>query len=110
MVVDIGGGTTDVAVISMAGIVYSKAVRVAGNRMDEAVQSYIKRKYSLLIGERTAEEIKITLGSAAPEKEERSMEIKGRDLVKGMPTTVSVTDEEIREALADPVSAIIGAV
>ncbi len=110
MVVDIGGGTTDVAVISMTGIVYSKAVRVAGNRMDEAVRSYIKRKYNLLIGERTAEEIKINFGSAVRGDEERVLEIKGRDLVKGVPTTVSITDEELREALADPVAAIIDAV
>ncbi len=110
MIVDIGGGTTDVAVISMAGIVYSKAVRVAGNKMDEAVQSYIKRKYSLLIGERTAEEIKINLGSAVPGETERTMEVKGRDLVQGIPTTISITDEELREALADPVAAIVGAV
>ena len=110
MVVDIGGGTTDVAIISMAGIVYSKAVRVAGNKMDEAVRSYIKRKYSLLIGERTAEEIKINLGSAVRGDEERTMEIKGRDLVRGIPMTISITDEELREALADPVAAIIEAV
>ena len=110
MVVDIGGGTTDVAVISMAGIVYSKGVRVAGNTMDEAVRSYIKRKYSLLVGERTAEQIKIELGSAVPGEDERTMEIKGRDLIKGIPMTISITDEELREALADPVAAIIAAV
>ncbi len=110
MVVDIGGGTTDVAIISMSGIVYSKAVRVAGNKMDEAVRSYIKRKYSLLIGERTAEEIKIKLGSAVPGDEERTMEIKGRDLVRGIPMTISITDEELREALADPVATIIATV
>jgi rod shape-determining protein MreB len=109
MVVDIGGGTTDVAVISMAGIVYSKSVRVAGNEMDEAVVQYIKRKYNLLIGERTAEEIKIELGSAFPLDEELTMEIKGRDLVEGVPKTIVISDEEIREALAEPVATIIEA-
>ncbi len=110
MVVDIGGGTTDVAVISMAGIVYSRSVRVAGNEMDNAVTSYIKRKYNLLIGERTAEEIKIEIGSAFPLDEELTMEIKGRDLVEGVPKTITISDEEIREALAEPVATIIEAV
>ncbi len=110
MIIDIGGGTTDVAVISMAGIVYSRTVRVAGNEMDEAVIQYIKRKYNLLIGERTAEEIKMRIGSAFPLDEELSMEIKGRDLVDGIPKTITITDEEIREALAETVSTIIDAV
>jgi len=110
MVVDIGGGTADVAVISMAGIVYSRSVRVAGNEMDNSVTSYIKRKYNLLIGERTAEEIKIEVGSAFPLDEELTMEIKGRDLVEGVPKTITISDEEIREALAEPVAAIIEAV
>ncbi len=110
MVVDIGGGTADVAVISMAGIVYSRSVRVAGNEMDNAVTSYIKRKYNLLIGERTAEEIKIEIGSAFPLDEELTMEIKGRDLVEGVPKTITISDEEIREALAEPVASIIEAV
>ena len=110
MVVDIGGGTADVAVISMAGIVYSRSVRVAGNEMDSAVISYIKRKYNLLIGERSAEEIKIEIGSAFPLDEELTMEIKGRDLVEGVPKTITVSDEEIREALAEPVASIIEAV
>jgi rod shape-determining protein MreB len=110
MVVDIGGGTTDIAVISLAGIVYSKAVRVAGNEMDEAIIHYIKRKYNLLIGERTAEEIKIRIGSAFPLEEEMTMEIKGRDLVEGVPKTLVVSDEEIREALAETVGTIIEAV
>src|SRR5204863_4482015 len=110
MVVDIGGGTTDVAVISMAGIVYSRSVRVAGNEMDEAIIQYIKRKYNLLIGERTAEEIKIKIGSAFPLDEEITLEIKGRDLVEGVPKTLVVSDEEIREALAETVSVIIEAV
>jgi rod shape-determining protein MreB len=110
MVVDIGGGTADVAVISMAGIVYSRSVRVAGNEMDAAVTSYIKRKYNLLIGERTAEEVKIEIGSAFPLDEELTMEIKGRDLVEGVPKTITISDEEIREALAEPVASIIEAV
>jgi len=110
MVVDIGGGTADVAVTSMAGIVYSRSVRVAGNEMDEAAIQYIKRKYNLLIGERTAEEIKIKIGSAFPLDEELTMEIKGRDLVEGVPKTITISDEEIREALAEPVAAIIDAV
>jgi rod shape-determining protein MreB len=110
MIIDIGGGTTDVAVISMAGIVYSRTVRVAGNEMDEAIIQYIKRKYNLLIGERTAEEIKMKIGSAFPLDEELSMEIKGRDLVDGIPKTITITDEEIREALAETVSTIIDAV
>ena len=110
MVVDIGGGTTDVAVISMAGIVYSRSVRVAGNEMDEAIIQYIKRKYNLLIGERTAEEVKMKLGSAFPLDEELTLEIKGRDLVEGVPKTIVVSDEEIREALAETVATIIEAV
>jgi len=110
MVIDIGGGTTDVAVISMAGIVYSRTVRVAGNEMDEAIIQYIKRKYNLLIGERTAEEIKIRIGSAFPLDEELTMEIKGRDLVDGIPKTITVTDEEIRESLVETVETIIDAV
>ncbi|MFQ5719800.1 MAG: rod shape-determining protein [Acidobacteriota bacterium] len=109
MIVDIGGGTTDVAVISMAGIVYSRTVRIAGNEMDDAIIHYIKRKYNLLIGERTAEEIKIQIGSAFPLEEEMTMEIKGRDLVAGVPKTLVVSDEEIREALAETVSSIIEA-
>ena len=110
MIVDIGGGTTDVAVISMAGIVYSQTVRVAGNEMDEAIIQYIKRKYNLLIGERTSEDVKIRLGSAYPLDKEESMEIKGRDLTDGIPKTLVVTSEEVREALSRPVSIVIGAV
>ncbi|MFQ5700674.1 MAG: rod shape-determining protein [Acidobacteriota bacterium] len=110
MVIDIGGGTTDVAVISMAGIVYSRTVRVAGNEMDEAITQYIKRKYNLLIGERTAEEIKMKIGSAFPLDEELTMEIKGRDLVDGIPKTITITDAEIREALVETVNTIIEAV
>lgn len=110
MIVDIGGGTTDVAVISLAGIVYSRSVRIAGNEMDEAIINYIKRKYNLLLGERTAESVKITIGSAFPLEEEETMEIKGRDLMDGIPKTLVVSDEEIREALAEPVNAIVDAV
>ena len=104
MIVDIGGGTTDIAVISLAGIVYSKAVRVAGNEMDEAIIMYIKKTYNLLIGERTAEQIKIEIGSAYPLDERMTMEIKGRHLIEGVPKTITITDEEIREALAETVS------
>jgi rod shape-determining protein MreB len=110
MIVDIGGGTTDVAVISLAGIVYSKSVRVASNEMDEAIIQYIKRKYNLLVGERTAEAIKIEIGSAYPLDEPISMEIKGRDLVEGIPKTLNITDAEVREALAETVGIILDAV
>ena len=110
MIVDIGGGTTEVAVISLAGIVFSKSVRVGGDKMDEAIVQYIKRKYNLLIGERTAEEVKMKLGSAFPLDEELTLEIKGRDLVEGVPKTIVVSDEEIREALAETVATIIESV
>jgi rod shape-determining protein MreB len=110
MIVDIGGGTTEVAVISLAGIVYSKSVRVAGDKMDEAIVHYIKRKYNLLIGERTAEEIKIAIGNAYPSDVIETMHVKGRDLVAGIPKTIQVTSEEIREAIAEPVNIIVEAV
>ncbi len=110
MVVDIGGGTTDIAVISLAGIVYSKSVRVAGNEMDEAITQYIKRKYNLLVGERTSEQIKLEIGSAFPRDEPETMEIKGRDLVEGIPKTLTITDAEIREALHEPIATIVNAV
>ena len=110
MIVDIGGGTTDIAVISLAGIVYSKAVRVAGNEMDEAIIQYIKKTYNLLIGERTAEQIKMEIGSAFPLEERMTMEIKGRHLIEGVPKTITITDEEIREALAETVNVIVDAV
>jgi len=110
MIVDIGGGTTEVAIISLAGIVFSRSVRVGGDVMDECIMQYMKRVYNLLIGERTAEEIKIAIGSAYPVGEETTMEIKGRDLVAGLPKTLTVTSEEIREALQEPVSAIIEAI
>ena len=110
MVVDIGGGTTDIAVISLAGIVYSKAVRVAGNEMDEAIIQYIKKTYNLLIGERTSEAIKMELGSAYPVEDRMTMEIKGRHLIEGVPKTITITDEEIRESLAETVNVIVDAV
>ncbi|MFN7942160.1 MAG: rod shape-determining protein [Thermoanaerobaculia bacterium] len=110
MIVDIGGGTTDVAVISLSGIVYSRSVRVAGNEMDEAVINYLKRKYNLLIGERTAEIIKWEIGSAWTLKQSLSMTIKGRDLIEGIPKERTITDEEIREALSETVTAIVEAV
>lgn len=110
MIVDIGGGTTDVAVISLAGIVYSRSVRVAGNEMDEAIIQFIKKKYNLLIGERTAEQVKIELGSAFAMDEELSMEIKGRNLMEGIPKTIVITDSEIREALSDTVAIIVNTV
>src|SRR5947208_2320848 len=110
MIVDIGGGTTEVAVISLSGIVFSKSVRVGGDKMDEAIVQYVKRKYNLLIGERTAELIKITIGSAYPGSELQMMEIKGRDLVAGVPKTVEITDEEIRDSLLEPINQIVEAV
>jgi rod shape-determining protein MreB len=110
MVVDIGGGTTDVAVISLSGIVYSRSVRVAGNEMDDAIMSYLKRKYNLLIGERTAEQIKIQIGSASPLDQPLKMEIKGRNLIEGVPKTVTIEDTEIREALSECVATIVNAI
>ncbi|MCX8030746.1 MAG: rod shape-determining protein [Thermodesulfovibrionales bacterium] len=107
MIVDIGGGTTDVAVISIDGIVYSKAVRVGGDKMDEAIMAYIKRKYNLMIGERTAEKIKIEIGSAYPVNNGASMEVKGRDLISGIPKAIRVVDSEIREALQESVNIIL---
>ncbi len=112
MVVDIGGGTTEVAVISLAGIVYCNSVRIAGDKIDEAIIQYIKRKYNLLIGERTGEMIKIEIGSAYPfpNEHEMSMEIKGRDLVGGIPKTLEISSKDIREAIAEPVNAIVDSV
>src|SRR6201988_5389954 len=110
MVVDIGGGTTEVAVISLGGIVTSQSIRVGGDELDEAIISYIKKEYSLALGERTAEEIKIALGSAFPLEEELHAEIRGRDLITGLPKTIVTTTEEIREAIDEPVSAIVDAV
>jgi rod shape-determining protein MreB len=112
MIVDIGGGTTEVAVISLAGIVYAKSVRVGGDKLDEALVQYMKRKYNLLIGERTAEQIKIDIGSAYPDADEevRKMEVKGRDLVSGIPKTLEINSIEIQEALGETVNAIVEAV
>ncbi len=107
MIVDIGGGTTQVAVISLAGIVYSKSVRTAGDKLDESIVNYLKRKYNLLIGERTAEQIKINIGTAYPEKEVRTMEVKGRDLVAGVPKTFEINSEEVREAIQEPMNVIV---
>ncbi|MBI4373487.1 MAG: rod shape-determining protein [Deltaproteobacteria bacterium] len=110
MIVDIGGGTTEVAVISLAGIVFSKSLRIAGDRLDESIIQYLKRKYNLLIGERTAEQIKISIGTAYPESEVRTMEVKGRDLVAGVPKTLEINSEEVREAIQEPVNAIVESV
>jgi rod shape-determining protein MreB len=110
MVVDIGGGTTEVAVIALGGIVTSKSIRVAGDECDEAIIQYARRAYNLLIGERSAEEIKIAIGSAFPDREERAVDVRGRDLVSGLPRTVRMTSSEIREAMAEPVQAIVDAV
>ncbi|MDG2169030.1 MAG: rod shape-determining protein [Opitutales bacterium] len=107
MIVDIGGGTTEVAIISLAGIVYSKSIRVGGDELDAAIINYMKRAYNLLIGERTAEEIKVKVGSAAPLDEELSLEVKGRDSVAGLPKTLHISSQEIREALTDTINAIV---
>lgn len=110
MVVDIGGGTTEVAVISLAGIVFSRSVRVGGDKIDEAIIQYIRRKYNMMIGERMAEQIKIEIGSAAPFDESKTLSIKGRDTVAGVPQVLEINSEEIREALTEPVNAILDAV
>jgi rod shape-determining protein MreB len=110
MIVDIGGGTTEVAIISLAGIVFSRSVRVAGDELDEAIINYMKRAYNLVIGERTAEEIKIKIGSAYPLEKETNIEVKGRDLVAGLPKTLTITSQEVREALLDPISTIVESV
>ncbi len=107
MVVDIGGGTTDVAVISLSGIVTSRSIRVGGDKMDEAIINYVKRKYNMLIGERTAEQVKMTIGTASAHAKTASMEIKGRDLVSGIPKVVVTTSDEVREALLEPIHAIV---
>lgn len=110
MIVDVGGGTTEVAVISLGGIVYNRSIRVGGDKMDLAIVNHVKRRYSLLVGERTAENIKIRIGSAYPDDEVMTMEVKGRDLVAGVPKTVEVNSDEIREAMAEPINAIVEAV
>lgn len=107
MVVDIGGGTTEVAVISLSGIVFSRSVKVGGDKMDDAIIQHMKRKYNLLIGERTAERIKCEVGTAFPTEEVLSIEVKGRDLLQGVPKPVAVNSDEIRDALADPVGIIV---
>ena len=110
MVVDIGGGTTEVAVISLAGIVYSRSVRMGGDKMDEAIMTHVKRKYNLLIGETSAEDIKIKIGSAYPLDPEETLEIKGRDLLDGIPKNITITSEEIRKSIAEQVDSIVQAV
>lgn len=110
MVVDIGGGTSEVAVVSLGGIVTSKSLRIAGNEMDEAIIQYVKKNHNLMTGERTAEEVKFNLGSVYPVGEEKSMEIRGRDLISGLPKTVKITTSEVREALKEPIAAIIDAI
>jgi rod shape-determining protein MreB len=107
MIIDVGGGTTDIAVVSLAGVVYGRSLRVAGGEMDEAIIQHMKRKHNLLIGERTAEQIKCDLGSAAPLEKPLRMEVKGRHLAEGVPRTVTICDGEIREALSEPIRAIV---
>ncbi len=107
MIIDIGGGTTEMAVISLAGVVFSKSIRIGGDEMDDALINYLKKTYNLMIGERTAEEIKMKIGSAYPLEEELTMEVRGRDLVAGLPKMITVTSEEIREAMGEPISQII---
>ena len=109
MIIDIGGGTTEFAVISLGGIVYAKSIRVAGDEMDMAIMEYLRKTYNLMIGERTSEEIKIRIGSAYPLEEELTMDVRGRDLIAGLPKTISITSVEVREALADTVQAIVDA-
>lgn len=110
MIVDIGGGTTEVAVISLGGVVVKKSLRVAGDELDDAIVMHVKRHYNLMIGERTAEEIKMRIGSAYPLPEEERMQIRGRDLLEGLPKMIEITSEEIRECLAEPIAAIVDAV
>ncbi len=110
MIIDIGGGTTEIAVISLGGIVYCRSVRVAGDEFNDAIVNYLKRAYNLMIGERTAEEIKIKIGSAYPLEHEMSMEVKGRDLVVGLPKTLTITSQEVREALLEPIQTIVDSV
>ncbi len=110
MIVDIGGGTTEIAIISLYGLVYSRSVRIAGDEFDEAIINFMRRAYNLVIGERTAEEIKIRMGSAYPQEKESSVEVKGRDLVAGLPKTIKITSSEIREALLEPIDVIINSI
>lgn len=110
MIVDIGGGTTEVAIISLGGIVTSKSLRVAGDELDQSIINYIKKEYSLMIGERTAENIKVELGSAYETDEDKTMEIRGRDLITGLPKVITISQKEVREALSEPVISIIEAI
>lgn len=110
MIIDVGGGTTEMAVISLAGIVYAKSIRIGGDEFDDAIINHLKKTYNLLIGERTAEDIKIQIGSAYPLEEEVTIEVKGRDILAGLPKTITVTSEEIREALSEPISSILEAI
>ncbi|PZS05146.1 MAG: rod shape-determining protein, partial [Candidatus Chloroheliales bacterium] len=110
LIIDIGGGTTEVAIISLYGIVVSDSIRVGGNKLDETITAYIKRKYNLMIGERTAEDIKMQIGSALPLEKELTMEVRGRDQVAGLPRTIQIRSNEITEAISEPLDAIIGAV
>ena len=110
MVIDIGGGTTEIAVISLSGIVFSKSIRIGGDEFDDAIMMHLKKSYNLMIGERTAEEIKIRIGSAYPMQEETTLDVKGRDILAGLPKTITITSEEIREALSEPLSTILEAV
>ena len=110
MIIDIGGGTTEMAVISLAGVVFSKSIRIGGDEMDEALINYLKRTYNLMVGERTAEEIKIRIGSGYPMEEEMTMDVRGRDLVAGLPKMITITSEEVREALSEPIAQIVEAV
>lgn len=110
MIIDIGGGTTEMAVVSLSDVVYSKSIRIGGDEMDDAIIQHLRKTYNLLIGERTAEEIKIKIGSVYPLDEEMTMEVRGRDLVAGLPKTVTISSEEVREALAEPIAAIVEAV
>ncbi len=110
MIIDIGGGTTEIAVISLSGIVFSKSIRIAGDEFDEAIISHLKKTYNLMIGERTAEEIKIKIGSAYPMEEETSLEVKGRDILAGLPKTITVSSEEVREALSETLANILEAI
>ncbi|HPB67733.1 MAG TPA: rod shape-determining protein MreB, partial [Candidatus Omnitrophota bacterium] len=109
IVVDIGGGTSEVAITSMGSLVQSRTSRIAGDEMDQAIMEYLKKTYNLMVGERTAEEIKIRIGSAFPLEEELSMDVRGRDLIAGLPKTISISSEEIREALQEPIQAIVDA-
>jgi rod shape-determining protein MreB len=110
MIVEIGGGTTEVAVISLGGIVTAQSLRIAGDELDEALLAYLKKEFSLAVGERTAEEIKIQMGSAWPFEEEMTADIRGRDLISGLPRTISLSTDQVREAIAEPVAAIVDAV